>query len=293
MKKSILAGVTVILAAAMTGCKDYADKSADRSNMTFEDSLACYGGEMMGAMFRTHIDNPNVGMTFDKAQIIRGIKDVMSTDTADLSYIVGLQMGMSAFQQYKAMSQEAPVSKSDFVAAILAELNADSISDQEGLRMTMNLLQAQLEQRKLAREEEEAYNSEEAIANRKAAQELFAGMKDNPAYHPGEKGVYYKVITKGNGTRLTEGQNVTVEYTIATLEGNKIFGNEGHPRTVNVGHAPLEILNTVMANMEMGQTAQFYIPWEEAFGKKGLQRQGVGPCQTVMATVTVTPDNAK
>lgn len=293
MKKSILAGVAVILAAAMTGCKDYADKSADRANMTFEDSLACYGGEMMGAMFRAHIDNPNVGMTFDKAQLIRGIKEVMSADTADLSYIVGLQMGMSAFQQYKAMSKEVPVSKSDFVASIIAEINADSIGDQEELRMTMNLLQAQLEQRQQAREEEEAYNSEEAVANRKAAEELFAGMKDNPAYHPGEKGVYYQVITKGNGTKLTDGQEVMIEYSIDTLDGNRIFGNGGHPRKVTVGSAPVDMLNTVMASMEMGQTAKFYIPWEVAFGKKGLPRQGVGPCQTVTATVTVTPVDAK
>ncbi|MDE6490402.1 MAG: FKBP-type peptidyl-prolyl cis-trans isomerase, partial [Muribaculaceae bacterium] len=283
----------VILAAAMTGCKDYADKSANRSDMTFEDSLACYGGEAMGAMFRAHIDNPNAGMTFDKSQLIRGIKEVMSTDTADLSYIIGLQMGMSAFQQYQALAQNAEINKADYVASIIAALKADSLTNQEQLRMTMTQLQGQLEQRQQAREEEEAYNSEEGIANRKAAQELFAGMKDNPAYHPGEKGVYYKVLTKGNGTKLTDGQEVMVEYTIANLEGNKVFGNEGHPRKITVGRAPIDMLNTVIANMEMGQTAMFYIPWEEAFGKKGMPRQGVGPCQTVTATVTVTPANAK
>lgn len=135
------------------------------------------------------------------------------------------------------MSKEVPVSKSDFVASIIAEINADSIGDQEELRMTMNLLQAQLEQRQQAREEEEAYNSEEAVANRKAAEELFAGMKDNPPYHPGEKGVYYQVITKGNGTKLTDGQEVMIEYSIDTLDGNRIFRQRRTPAQSDRGRS--------------------------------------------------------
>lgn len=289
MKKIILAASAALLTLSVVGCKDAVDKSANRGNMNFEDSVADCSGALMGTMFRQHLDNPQADVNFDKGEVIRGIRAVMATDTSNVSYIIGLQMGMSAFQTYQALSKDVDINRADYVAAITAAMNADSVADLDQLRATFMSLQTQIEERARLRQEEEAYNSEQAQENRKAQEVAFDAIKNDNNYKAVGDGIYCQVLQAGNGTKLTDGEKVMVQFQVDNLEGDKAFGNMNNARPMTVGNASLPVLNTLFGYMEMGESAKFYVPWEQAWGKSGLPQSGIGPCQAVVVTVIAEP----
>lgn len=289
MKKIILAASAALLTLSVVGCKDVADKSANRANMTFEDSVANYSGALMGSMFRQHLDNPTAEVDFNKAEVLRGIRDVMKTDTANISYIIGLQMGMSAFQTYQALSKDVDINRADYMAAVTSAMNSDSIANVDQLRAVFMSLQAQIEERNRIRQENEAYESEAAQANRKAQDEAFAALKNDSKYQALADGIYREVIKAGNGTKLADGDKVMVQFQIDNLEGAKAFGNIDNARPMTVGRASIDVLNTLLPQMEMGENAKFYVPWDKAWGKTGLPQSGIGPCQAVVVTLIAEP----
>ena len=64
-------------------------------------------------------------------------------------------------------------------------------------------------------------------------------------------------------------------------------------RPMTVGHASLPVLNTLFNYMEMGESAKFYVPWEQAWGKSGLPQSGIGPCQAVIVTLITEQVDSK
>lgn len=293
MKKIILAATAAMLTLSVVGCKDVVDKSANGSNINFEDSVADYSGSLMGTMFRQHLDNPQADVKFNKSEVMRGIRDVMATDTSNVSYIIGLQMGMSAFQTYQALSKDVDINRADYMKAITATMNADSIADIDQLRSVFMSLQTQIEERARQRQEEEAYNSEQAQENRKAQETAFTAIKNDDNYKALADGIYCQVLKAGNGTKLTDGEKVMVQFQVDNLTGDKAFGNMNNARPMTVGHASLPVLNTLLPYMEMGESAKFYVPWEKAWGKAGLPQSGIGPCQAVVVTLVTEPADAK
>lgn len=293
MKKIIMAASAALLTLSAVGCKDVVDKSAGRSNMNFEDSVANYSGALMGTMFRQHLDNPTAEVDFNKAEVLRGIRDVMATDTSNVSYIIGLQMGMSAFQTYQALSKDVDMNRGDYMAAITSALNSDSIANIDQLRMVFMSLQAQIEERSRIRQEEEAYNSEAAQANRKAQETAFEAIAGDSKYQAVGDGIYREVTKAGNGTKLAEGDKVMVQFQVDNLTGEKAFGNMDNGRPMTVGRTSVPVLNTLLKYMEMGEAAKFYVPWEQAWGKAGQPQSGIGPCQAVVVTVIADPVSEK
>ena len=293
MKKIILAASAALLTLSMVGCKDAVDKSVNRANMNFEDSVANYSGELMGTMFRQHLDNPQADLNFDKSEVIRGIRAVMATDTSNVSYIIGLQMGMSAFQTYQALSKDVDINRADYMAAITAAMNADSVADVDQLRAVFMSLQTQIEEHARLRQEEEAYNSEQAKENRKAQEVAFSAIQNDDNYKAIGDGIYCQVLKAGNGTKLTDGEKVMVQFQVDDLNGEKAFGNMNNARPMTVGHASLPVLNTLFNYMEMGESAKFYVPWEQAWGKSGLPQSGIGPCQAVIVTLITEQVDSK
>lgn len=276
----------MVMALGMSSCRDVCNGGSCSNPSNMEDSVSVCSGQLMGGMFRQHIDNSGDEMQFDRAQVLRGIKTVMATDTANLSYLVGLQMGMSAFQTYQQLSQDTEIDKALYMKSISQAMEADSLVDLNALRQVMQMLQDRIQAEKEAREAEAAYNSPEAEANRKASEELFAQLKADPAkYTAMTDGIYKEVVEAGKGDNLDENAEIMMEYQLNNLEGKKIFGNMGYARNMKVGNAPVPVLNTILKMMNTGETAKFYVPWEAAYGKAGMPASGIGPCQSIMIEV--------
>ncbi len=89
-------------------------------------------------------------------------------------------------------------------------------------------------------------------------------------------GIYYKVLSAGNGKKAGSGKNVSVDYKGYLVDGTMFDASKGfHPQ----GHEPLEFttgagqmipgFDQMVQDMEYGETRHIVIPPELAYGKSG------------------------
>lgn len=99
--------------------------------------------------------------------------------------------------------------------------------------------------------------------------EWLAAAAAAPDVHPLDKGIYYKVIKKGNKSGPTPNRNsvVTVHYTGKTINGKKFDSSRG-------GVAPAMRLRDLipgwiiaLQKMHPGDRWELYIPAEQGYGR--------------------------
>lgn len=287
MKKSLIACAVAAIVLGMASCSDKNATEGTGENAAFLDSLATINGEAMGAHFASFLNNPNAPKKFDKAEVMRGIRDVMKSDTANLGYFVGLQMGMEVFQNYMTMATAMDgVSRQKLVDAIQKTIMADSITaDMMQLRQEAGKLNQRVQDIRAKKAEEARINSPEGVANRKAAEEFFGALTDVKRT---DSGIAYKVNTPGNGKTIGTNSRVLAKYTMTTLKGDTINSTGDEARNMYVQGAPLKGMTEALQLMEEGETATFYLPWELAYGANGIPTRNVGPCEAIVVSMTVT-----
>ena len=135
MKKFIL---LVAAAATLAGCQ----KAPQHESLTellnqrlaeattFTDSIVAIDGTFVGGAYSSMVPTQGIENP-DRNEMLRGLRDVLSADTANQSYIAGIAMGMQVINIYKDLAAEEPVSKEKFYAAIAEAFRIDSISQQE------------------------------------------------------------------------------------------------------------------------------------------------------------------
>lgn len=289
MKKTVIAGAAAMLIAA-TACTDHVGGGKIISApATFEDSLISVLGQAQGEQFAQFLNRPDCPAK-NREAIIRGIREVMKVDTADVSYIYGLSMGMSAYSQYQKLAEVVEIDKAAYTGTIIATLTADSLPDANLLRTEQQVLMGQIQERQARKAEEEALNSEEGKANRKASDEFFAGLAKDNSLERSDDGIFHKVLSAGSNTAAKPGerQRVKVAYTMTTLDGDTLISTSAdRPATLLAGQPSVKPLTKVLTNMAVGETSVYYIPWEEAFGATGNPQRGIKPCQSVIVTATL------
>lgn len=287
MKKSLIACVAAAMLTGIAGCSDKNAATGSADNAAFLDSLATINGEAIGANFASFLNNPNAPRKFDKAEVLRGIREVMKCDTANLSYFIGLQMGMEAFQNYMNMATAVDgVSRQKLMTAIQKTVMADSVTaDMMQLRQEAGLLNQKLQELRTKKAEEAKINSPEAAQNRKDAEEFFNALSDVKRT---DNGIAYKTITPGKDKAVESNSRVLAKYTITKLNGDTINTTGAEPRNMYVQGAPLKGITEALQLMHEGETATFYLPWELAYGANGLPTRNVGPCEAMAVTITVT-----
>lgn len=287
MKKSIIACAAVAMLMGMASCSDKKASGESAENTAFLDSLATINGEAMGAHFASFLNNPDAPKKFDKAEVMRGIREVMKCDTANLSYFIGLQMGMEVFQNYMGMATAVDgVSRQKLVQAIQNTVMADSVTvDMMQLRQEAGLLNQKVQEIRAKKAEEAKMNSPEAAQNRKDAETFFSALTDVKRT---DTGIAYKTVTPGNDKAVKNDSRVLAKYTITKLNGDTINTTGAEPRNMYVQGAPLKGITEALQLMHEGETATFYLPWELAYGANGVPTRNVGPCEALAVTITVT-----
>jgi FKBP-type peptidyl-prolyl cis-trans isomerase len=286
MKKSMLAFAAASLMIGFASCSDK-NAAASDEDAEFLDSLVTINGEAMGAHFATFLNNPDAPKKFDKSSVMRGISDVLKCDTADLSYFVGLQMGMEVFQNYMGMATTVDgVDRQKLLEAIRQTVMADSVElDIAQLRMDASNLNRRMQDIKNKKDEEARYNSPEGVQNRKAGDEFFKKLTD---VVKANDGIVYKTNTPGNDKVVGSKARVLAKYTITTLKGDTITSTGNDVRNMYVQGAPIEGLVKALQLMHEGEDATFYIPWNLAYGAMGIPSHNVGPCESIILHLNVT-----
>lgn len=296
-----------LLCGAMTSCGDNTGAAAAdgetlqqrldntlASAKTFADSLTAVEGTFIGAFFNAQMSAPNLPKPINKSEFIRGMRDALKCDTADMSYIYGFNSGATALQTYADLAKNEGVNREAFVNTIIAALRLDSVSQEEltPIRAEFENYNRLVAQRAEEKAKEEARNSDTGKANIAAAADYAKRLDGSSDFMKHDSGLYHRVITEGSGNKLAVNERVNVNYTMSHLDGTEI-SSTSTPRPMYVASPTVNALRSVLPLMKAGETAEFFVPYEHAYGELGNEPAGVGPCESLMIKVTVTPIDAK
>lgn len=278
------AGTTSVSGETLTGQLDRSLASAK----TFADSITAIDGAFIGGFFNSQTVGAGLPKPINKSEFIRGMRDALRTDTADMSYIYGFNAGATALQTYMELAKNEGVNRDAFVNAIVAAFRIDSISQDElmQVRQEFENYNRMMTERAEARAKEEAVNSEAGKANIAAAEAYAARLKAADDFSEVAPGIYARVITPGTGDNLKPNDRVNVTYTLSHLDGTEI-NSVSTPRPMYVSAPTQPVLRAILPLMNLGETADFYLPYEHAYGEIGNESAGVGPCEALMVHVTV------
>ncbi len=84
-------------------------------------------------------------------------------------------------------------------------------------------------------------------------------------------GLWYEIYLHGNGPKVTQGKNVTIEYTVSLLDGTLCYSSDlSGPKTFTVGHGGVEPgLEQGIMMLRVGDKARFILPPLLAYGVPG------------------------
>lgn len=298
MKKTMFAAAAALLflascsqkqqtPATLTGYLD--SRLADAT--TFEDSLVAIDGSFIGG-FTAFQAKSQLGDKVDINEVIRGMREAAGVDTANASYTYGLQMGLEVLNVYKELAKTENVSRAELISTVIASMRLDSLDQQQVMDLQPRFQEMffKVQQRADARRDSLTMNSDEARQNRMLAEAVAATLQSDPAYSPvGNDGVYRKTITPGDTAALDLNSRVLVAYRIFTIDGNQTI-LESPARPMFAGRPANEVVAAVMPYLTLGTEAEFFVPYQLAYGASGNERLGVGPCQSVMVKVSVAPE---
>lgn len=296
MKKIIMAFGVAALTLGFAACSGNSTTGSTETgeNAAFVDSLSQVGGEVNGAMFAKNIVtlSEEDQKKFNKDQFLKGLKDIYLTDTANLSYILGVQIGMNMLQQQRMMGQNGvPTNRKMFYEAFAKNFKPDSISEEtlSALQEQYNVLQGKAqtimsaEQKRVQDEyvkKQEAENQENMTAGKKYVDEQKA--KDSEIKTT-EDGLSYKVLKQGTGATATDNDRVVVRYTGKLIDGEVFDQNDSvafSPRGVVPGFAEgLKLMNK-------GSKMTLYIPGNLGYGAQGAGEK-IKPGSTLVFDVEV------
>lgn len=281
MKKIFLAlGVAAIVASGCACSSNTSDSTADNvAGQGFTDSLSESLGYMSGAMFGKQIKQymgPD-SVKLNKESFLRGFKTAVMADTSDISFMMGLNMGMQQIQQQTMMrTNGVPVNRDIFYAEFAKAFKLDSVSQAELTKMDqeVNSLMARaqtimMERQKKMQEAAMEAQQKEAEENIKAGQAYVEKAKAaDKSIQSTPSGLAYKVDKAGTGANPADGDSVKVIYTGRTIDGKVFDSSNGQP-------APMSMKSLIPGFVEalklMNKGAKYtvYIPGNLAYGLSG------------------------
>lgn len=298
MKKIIFGALAAALICSCSGEKKPADTQSIDSllsermekSTTWEDSVIAVEGTFFGGYCNYFLHaNPHINQeTLSMKDVERGIRQVMATDTADMSYIYGIQLGLQLLDSYRMTATEIPLDKGKFMEAVMGAMRLDSVSEEQIKQISVQFEEtnAEIHRRKQQELEKEIFNSPEAEQNRIMAQSIASKFQSDPDFKQIENtGIYCSVEEEGEGELLAPNDRVKVNFTILRLSGEPVENAVEKAMFPARGHNPM--LTEVLKYMRHGEKAKFFIPYEYAYGIQGNSNFGIGPCESLYMTVEV------
>ncbi|MCM1355445.1 MAG: FKBP-type peptidyl-prolyl cis-trans isomerase [Staphylococcus sp.] len=286
MKKLIMAcGVAAIMFGA---CSCGNSSSSNNANKGFGDSLSVAIGDAQAARLLEEYNNlpEDQRASFKKEDILRGMKQVIMTDTAAQGYLTGLSFGMQlAGQLYRYEQAGVPIDRAKLYEAYAKVFSGDTISSdavreaqvnyqmlaEKAQQKMMEYYQQQQEAARAAKE-----NSPEAKENAdKGAAYLKDLMAKDPAIKVTPSGLAYKVVKEGNGAAVGKNGSAKVKYTGKLIDGTTFDKNEE-----GVTFSPNQVVpgfGEGLAMMKDGSQYILYIPGNLAYGVDGQPQAGIAP----------------
>lgn len=302
MKKLIMAcGV----AAVLLGASSCGNSSSNNDNKGFGDSLAVAIGEAQGSRLLSEYNTlpEDQKANLNKEDLLRGLKQVIMTDTTQQGYLTGLNFGMQLVGQiFRYEAAGVPVDRAKLYEAYAKAFSADSVNP-EALREAQTQLQMLSEQAQqkmmeyYQKQQEEARaakeNSPEAKENLAAGQKyLDEEMAKDPSIKKTASGLGYKVISEGTGEAVGANGSAKVKYTGKLIDGT-VFDSNSTGVTMNPNRV-VPGFGEGLSMMKEGAHYVLYIPGNLAYGVDGQPQAGIAPNAMLVfdvETSDITPAN--
>lgn len=302
MKKLIMACGVAALMLGASSCGN-SSSSSNSANKGFGDSLSVAMGDAQGArLLSEYMTLPeDQKANIKKEDLLRGLKQVIMTDTTQQGYLTGLSFGLQlAGQLYRYEQAGIPVDRAKVYEAYAKAFKTDSVSmdemrdaqatfqmlAQQAQQKIMEYYQAQEEAAKAAKE-----NSPEAKENKeKGAAYIQDAIKKDPSIKTTESGLAYKVVNEGTGEPVGKNGSAVVKYKGQLIDGTVFDSNDEGANLSPRGTVPG--FGEGIAMMNKGAKYILYIPGELAYGVDGQQQAGIGPNATLIfevEAIDVTP----
>lgn len=299
MKKIIL---TIASAAAIfagvTSCSEKgANDAASNENAAFADSLTEALGQFAGAQASMSFSQAKAMgdsarfAKMDKADFLRGLKQVLDADTNKLAYYEGLSMGLQLVNPVMGLTNDAgiPVDRQKLIKAFESVFMADSVGDMSQYYSEYQRLMQQAQQMMLKKQQAALAEAPAAKANLADGQRYQEKMLKE-GYQKSATGLIYKIENLGTGAHATDADMVTVAYTGKLVNGTEFDANS------DATFSPTQVVpgfGEAIKMIGVGGKMIAVIPADLGYGVQAPQQ--IGPNSTLIFTIEVKaikPSNA-
>lgn len=277
MKKILLACAAVAALVGGTACSGSGSSSAGNS---FGDSLSVAFGKMQGAQTLQMTENipADVKSKFSKDSFLRGFKQAVMADTADVAYIEGLMAGSQAWRNFNFWREQqvADADAQTFYDNFAAYFKRDSISMEEISALNTEVqalfnqatarLQARQDSIRAAQQAERSGSAQENKAKAAAYLDSIKAADKDVKVTP--SGLGYKVVKQGKGALIAANDNADVIYTGRLIDGTQFDSSNGQPVNFNVAQV-VPGFSEGLQLMNPGSKYIFYIPSDLGYGDGG------------------------
>lgn len=287
MKKLIMACGVAALMLGASSCGN-SSSSSNSANKGFGDSLSVAMGDAQGArLLSEYMTLPeDQKANIKKEDLLRGLKQVIMTDTTQQGYLTGISFGLQMVGQlFRYEEAGVPIDRAKLYEAYAKAFSADTINADavREAQTTFQVLAEQAQQKMMEfyqQKEEEAKaakeNSPEAKENVAAGEAYLKDqMAKDPAIKVTDSGLAYKVISEGTGEAVGANGSAKVKYVGKLIDGKEFDKNsEGvvmNPNRVVPG------FGEGLSMMKNGAHYILYIPGKLAYGVDGNPQAGIAP----------------
>ncbi|WP_300505434.1 FKBP-type peptidyl-prolyl cis-trans isomerase [uncultured Duncaniella sp.] len=287
MKKLIMACGVAALMLGASSCGN-SSSSSNSANKGFGDSLSVAMGDAQGArLLSEYMTLPeDQKANIKKEDLLRGLKQVIMTDTTQQGYLTGISFGLQMVGQlFRYEEAGVPIDRAKLYEAYAKAFSADTINAEavREAQTTFQVLAEQAQQKMMEfyqQKEEEAKaakeNSPEAKENVAAGEAYLKDqMAKDPAIKVTDSGLAYKVISEGTGEAVGANGSAKVKYVGKLIDGKEFDKNsEGvvmNPNRVVPG------FGEGLSMMKNGAHYILYIPGKLAYGVDGNPQAGIAP----------------
>lgn len=300
MKKLLLIAFASVFAFA-AGCGNASEKDAEKTPETTNDSIATALGKTYGASASAELAGEK---DLVKSEFVEGLSFALNTTDPNALNNTGYSLqqqlqkatgpqhdslasrlqGMSAgigmqqmFNYLAAMGEN--LDKNAFLAAFKSSFLAQQAPDVTAERATVEQFLDRIQEKAMAE------NKEQAEKNDKEGKAYIEKqMNADKSIQKTASGLAYKVLQKGNGPRLKDGDVARLKYTGKHIDGS-VFDDGGgqiaefSPAQVVAGFGEGLML------MNVGSKYRFYIPGNLGYGMQGTPGGPIGPNEMLIFDV--------
>lgn len=295
MKKIILSLCAAALTLGITACGDKAQNGNAEAaqEKALGDSISVAFGEYLAVNANQMIDQQLSQLSeeqkknFSRAEFVRGLKAVAERDTANLAYIMGMQVGSQIWGAAKQMPGQfkVPVNAQTMIKAFDKVFNADSIGEiyiyQTNFQNLMNRAQAYGEEK----ENRLLESAPEAIENKAKGAAYADSLVQTGAWTRTESGLVYQITAAGEGETVKSNDRIKLRYKGMHIDGTEFDATRDEAMTTYPGRFIPGFTEGIKL-LAKGGKATIVLPADIAYGVRGSAPK-IGPNETLVFEIEV------